>query len=57
MTELPSPTQIEAAERIAVDLRFQQAPLAIARLCEVVADLERRIAELEGRKKSSWSLR
>jgi hypothetical protein len=57
---LPTPEQVAAAERIGVDLRFHQVPLAVARLCEICEDLQRRVAELEQHKtgaSSSWSLR
>jgi hypothetical protein len=52
----PSETKFSAARALGVSLYFGDAPLAIARLCEVVADLEARIALLE-RRKSSWLLR
>ena len=57
---LPTQDQVQAAKRMGVDLRFTETPLAVARLCEIIEDLQRRIAELEQHKtgaSSSWSLR
>ena len=53
----PTRTQVEAARRLSVDLHFGSVPLAVARLAELIEALTRRVEELEGRKKSSWSLR
>jgi hypothetical protein len=48
----PTQEQFAAAKHLNVLLYFGDAPLAVARLCEIVADLTKRIEELETQK---WS--
>jgi hypothetical protein len=47
MTE-PTQAQQSAAKQLDIDLSFHQAPINIARLAELVADLQRRVEQLEG---------
>lgn len=49
----PTPAQIAAAHRLGVSLRFNDAPLTIARLIEMIEQLQYRVAALE-KEKSSW---
>jgi selenocysteine lyase/cysteine desulfurase len=50
----PTQEQISAAERLRVSLHFINTPLTIARLVELVEDLQRRLEVLELKK---WPLR
>ena len=50
----PTQEQISAAKAMGVDLNFGNIPLAIARMTELIANLEMRIAELEQTKRASW---
>ena len=57
---LPTQAQVDAAKRLGISLNFHDAPLTIARLVELIEDLQRRVAELEQQRtgaSSSWSLR
>ena len=56
----PTREQVSAAERLGVSLHFTNLPLTVARLVEILEDLQRRIAELGQQRtgaSSSWSLR
>jgi hypothetical protein len=46
----PTLEEITAAERLGVSLHFTSAPLTIARLVEIVEDLQRRVEILEMKK-------
>jgi hypothetical protein len=48
----PTREQVSAADRLGVSLHFTSAPLTIARLVELVEDLQKRIEVLELKK--SW---
>jgi hypothetical protein len=48
----PTPEQVSAAQRLGVSLRFDATPLTVAKLVELVEDLQRRIEVLEHQKKS-----
>jgi hypothetical protein len=48
----PTQEQIDAAERLGVSLHFTNTPLTVARLIEIVEDLQKRVAELEQQKRS-----
>ena len=51
----PTSAQVDAAERLGVSLHFTNTPLTVARLVEIVEDLQRRVAELERQqRKPSW---
>lgn len=53
-----TPEQTEAAERLGVPLTFSDAPLAIAKLVQLVQELQQRVAVLENggkRKGRGWS--
>ena len=52
MTE-PTPEQIAAAKRLGVSLHFTNAPLTIARLIELIEELQQRVAELEQQRQRS----
>jgi hypothetical protein len=67
MTEVTQ-EQVDAAKRLNVSLRFDDAPLTIARLIQIVEGLQFRVASLESKqkvdvrelwakKKASWSLK
>jgi hypothetical protein len=49
---VPTETQVDAATRLNVSLHLSNVPLAVARLCEIVADLTKRVEELEQQKRS-----
>ena len=53
---LPTQEQVEAAKRLGVSLKFDDTPLTIAKLIELVEQLQYRIAALE-QEKRGWSLR
>ena len=46
----PTLEQIAAAERLGVSLHFTNSPLTIARLCEMVEELQQRVAALEDKR-------
>ena len=46
----PTASQVDAAERLNVSLHFTNTPLTVARLVEIVEELQRRVEELERRK-------
>ena len=48
----PTAQQVSAAERLGVSLHFTNTPLTVARLVEIVEDLQKRVAELEQQKKA-----
>lgn len=48
----PTPGQKAAAERLGISLDFVQTPITVATLVEMVADLQRRVEELEQQKRS-----
>jgi hypothetical protein len=50
----PTQEQISAADRLGVSLHFTNSPLTIARLVEIIEDLQRRLEVLELKK---WPLR
>lgn len=43
--------QTDAAQRLHVSLRFEDTPVTIARLVELIDDLQARISKLEARRK------
>jgi hypothetical protein len=50
----PTKEQIDSAKRLGVSLHFVDSPLTIARLVEVIEDLQRRMEILELKR---WPLR
>jgi hypothetical protein len=50
----PTEQQVSAAKRLGVSLHFASMPLTVARLVEVVEDLQKRIEVLELKR---WPLR
>ncbi len=46
----PTLEQIAAAERLGVSLHFTDSPLTIARLIEMVEELQQRVAALEDKR-------
>jgi len=51
---VPTQEQIAAAQRMGISLRLDDAPLALARLIELVETLQRRIEVLETRQRGGW---
>lgn len=48
----PSAEQFAAAQRLGISLHFANSPLAIAKLVELVENLQRRVDALEEQKRS-----
>jgi hypothetical protein len=46
-----TPEQVHAARKLDVSLAFQDAPLTIARLVELIVELQARIEALEARRR------
>ena len=50
----PTQEQVAAAKRLGVSLHFTETPLTVARLVEIVEELQLRVASLESGRKSLW---
>jgi hypothetical protein len=48
----PTQSQIDAARTLGVSLYFSETPTTLARIVEIIADLQKRIEILESKK--SW---